>query len=105
MLKLKGKPKSVKLLGHTIKIDYTDTMDPGEYGESVGTKRMIKINTAMPEDAFQSTLFHELCHMAIYLTGWTETLRKLDGKDAEGAIEEGLVLALENSLSPIYKLK
>ena len=104
MLKLTGKPKKMVVLGHSITIEYTDTMDPGEYGESNGYKRLIKINKSMPEEEFHSTLIHELFHMVIHITGWSEVLRKFDSKESGGDIEEGLALVIENGLAPLFQL-
>ena len=86
-------PKSVKVMGHKIRIVFTDETD--NHGEYIHDCKLIKVNSTLPPKDQWVALYHELLHCALAISGMSEIL----GNDRE----EGVVRALEN-LSSILRL-
>lgn len=86
--------------GYPIKIDYKEQLvdDDNEHysGEMVKYKHQMNISKAAhtknPRKLF-STIFHELIHTALEITGHSEGMKEED--------EEKLVYAIENMLAPL----
>lgn len=96
--KPRGFPSSLKVFGHTIKILYCHKM-PKNYMDCYGVcffnEKRIYLSLDQPKDELERTLFHELCHMFLWLSGHRF---KLNDED-----EEALVRALEHGVLPLYK--
>lgn len=71
-----------------------------DFGEFFLYARTIKIKKEMPDDMKWETLFHELIHAAIGLSGISDTLESWGD-----SIEEGIVVAIEHGLGEILELK
>jgi len=102
-MKRKYKSKEiVDVLGIPFEIDYVekikDTEDGLLSGESDGSRHKILISRSEneTEDRIESTILHEIIHSILYISGHNASLANM-------AIEEGLVLALENGLHKLYK--
>lgn len=85
-------PKEVTVLGQTFQIRVVPSVD--DDGSCDGPHRMITISEGQTQEEADSTLFHELIHAALFVSGQGETL----GVDRE----EGIVLALEHALHSLY---
>ncbi len=98
---IKRMPKSVSILGIPFTIDYTAEFksDDGDQpmGEMIASQRVIKVCSGKnsTKELIESTLFHEIIHAALYLSGHSESLKAKK--------EEAIVLALENALAPLFK--
>ncbi len=90
-------PKSVMILGHKIPVVVKD-LGSGLHGQSfwqdIDDKGpLIEINSRIQDQAqADRTLFHEMTHIVLGITGWAAKLSKEDSDDSE---EEGIVVALE----------
>lgn len=96
--KPRGFPSSVQVFGHKVRIVYCHVM-PKTLTDSFGvtyfdTKR-IYISLEQPRDEMERTLFHEFCHMVLFLSGHSFNMKEDD--------EEAVVRALEHGLYPLYK--
>jgi hypothetical protein len=89
-------PSSVDVLGCTFKVTCRP-MKKGLYGETDVLARTIDISTEYPLDVQWSAFLHEVIHAALGVSGQSEGL-----KDTK---EEGIVLALENALAPLFQFK
>lgn len=89
-------PVQVMVGGKAVKIEYPDTLPEGNSGEVVCQDQVVKIakDRHKDEKAVLATLFHELTHFALHVTGHSATWS--DEK------EEPLVYALENMLAPLF---
>ena len=94
--------------GIPFEIRYEDSVcDPDDKereelaGLTTGAQRTIQVSTSvnLSEELIESTLLHETLHAILYNTGISEVLSELSNEK----LEEGLVIALENGLSQIYK--
>lgn len=96
------KPALVTVLGETFKIKYkpmiskSDTGE-GDYGQMVFDERVIYIDDQLKGRHLESTLFHEMIHAALAVSGHTFLLSEKE--------EESLVRALEHALMPNIALK
>lgn len=95
-------PVQITIGGKKIRIEYPDVIpgDTAEEGDLSGDTQVLvrrvrisKTQNKSPEDII-STLFHEILHVAIGLTGHSEVLKSGE--------EEALVYALENMLGGLF---
>lgn len=95
------RPKSVNVFGIKFTIEYPpdlrDTDGSACCGITDGPDHRIQICSTLnqTQEQVDSTLLHEICHAALYLTGHTEILGEKQ--------EEALVLMFENALAPLYR--
>jgi hypothetical protein len=97
------KLNSVPILGTKFSISY-GKVTGGNYGETIGNKRQIKIDAKLKGEMLKSTQIHEILHGILHVSGIAEILEKYDG-DNEGKLEEAVVVALEHGLTPIIEIK
>lgn len=91
------KPKSLKILGHTVKISYVKQLssdDEDLLGEFTTNPYRI---TVVDNDAWQSTLLHELTHACLRISGCAELI--------DPAVDEAITQAVESGLGQLYILK
>jgi hypothetical protein len=89
------KPSNIAISGRQFSVKHPTKVDKeGSLGESVGADRIIKVKASQKGELFEDTLLHEVLHSILYVSGVAELL--------EGNLEEAIVIALENGLSPIY---
>jgi hypothetical protein len=92
----------VDILGIPFDVEYVEKIKDIEdgllSGESDGSRHKISISKSenQTEDHIESTILHEIIHSILYISGQNATLANM-------AIEEGIVLALENGLHKLYK--
>jgi hypothetical protein len=85
-------PKHLDILGHRFKIEYSNEAINGNLaGACDGHGRKIYVWLA-PD--WQLTLFHEMVHAVLFLTGHSFRMSESE--------EEALVRALEHGLGPIF---
>ena len=95
-----GFPSSAQVFGHKIKIVYCHVMPKASldtFGVTYFDTKIIYIWLEQPKDEMEKTLFHELCHMVLFLSGHCWKMKDDD--------EEAVVRALEHGLYPLYKRK
>lgn len=85
-------PKRIQLLGYRIRVIQKDI---DEHGLCDRESKTIIINETDSLDVQLSTLFHEMLHMVLYLTGSGNLLT-----DKE---EETIVSSIENGLWPLLR--
>ena len=91
-------PESIQLLGHTIHITTEEARRlPDAAGAYTPDTRTIWLDYNHPDPVMVSTLFHELLHAVLDITGHSARL------DAD--TEEALVTAIENGLGPLVGLR
>jgi len=90
------RPTSLTVLGQRLAIEYVKA--PLDLDETQGfydpSRRLIRV---LDEEGWEATLFHELVHAVLSITGHTETL----GEKAE----EAIVRALEHGLAPLVRFR
>ena len=86
------RPKTLTILGQRWTIQY-GPLD-GEHGNTDGDKRRIVIDSSDKSAPGRHTLLHEVLHAILHESGQNETL---------GALEEGVVRAIEHGLAPLLK--
>jgi hypothetical protein len=89
-------PVSIPMGGKRVRISYKASLPGGEYGLCVPATFRVTVSKAAcesPEDVF-STVFHELKHIALYMTGQSENLKL--------GQEEGIVTGMEQMLAPLF---
>lgn len=89
-------PLEITVLGHVFTVEESTTLSDGTYGETHGHERKIYLKAGLSDEERESTLLHEVIHAVFHITGWTD---KLESE------EEGLVMALEHGLAPLFKVK
>lgn len=93
-----GFPSRITLFGFEVTIIYCRQM-PKEYRDSFGaayfTDRRIYISLEQSKEEMERTLFHEICHLLLFLSGHTFRLTEED--------EEAIVRALEHGMLQLYK--
>lgn len=94
---MKVKPvKTIQIAGHTVKIIYQKKMK-GEWGRCYIDDKEIHLNAKCLDDKelHDSTLFHEIAHYCLGVSGisWIIYKKGLD-------IEEGVVRCLDNLFIP-----
>lgn len=98
-------PTSIDIMGHEIQIELVEGLknEDGQslYGECDDAEKVIRICSISNKTQKKrlETLFHEICHMVLNLSGVAYML------DEEGKQEEAIVRALENGLGPIVTFK
>lgn len=90
----KSKPKTINIMGHKIPVIFYSVDEMPDETEGLFDPTLRQIWLA-DNETWESTLLHEIIHAIIYFSGHREQI---------GAIEEGLVLALEHGLSPHVKV-
>lgn len=90
-------PTSLTIMGCQFAV-YNASLGGDTYGETEGIERTIKVDLAKhhSQEQVASTLFHEVIHAVLHVSGQSELLK--------GKQEEALVVALEHGLSPIITL-
>lgn len=70
----KSLPKSFKIFNHTIKVEYRDDLIDklSAYGLWVERDLTIYVDTTTPKTLIQHTLYHEIMHAMLDLTGHSE---------------------------------
>lgn len=97
----KKMPKKVTVLGVQFTIEYKPDLrasdDDSCFGLTDGAARVITLCTTKNNTPkkMEDTLFHECAHAILYVAGLSELL--------DGKMEEAVVLAIENGLSPLYR--
>lgn len=92
-------PKSVRLAGHRWKIVVLPNNERGDHGETDLNTRTIYLYTDPHKrlgTSMKSTLFHELIHAALEITG-------AGALCSQKGAEEAIVCALENTLWPLIE--
>ena len=76
-----------------VRIVYRPKLGEGVCGLTHGATGLIELSlkTNTSQEMLDSTLLHELFHMALYRSGWSEVL------ETANVVEEGIVIALENA--------
>lgn len=95
-----GFPSKVTLFGVSIKIIYCTQMpkqDQDCMGLTYYTEKYIYINLEQTRAEMEQTLFHEFCHMLLFLSGHSFRLSEED--------EEAVVRAMEHGVLQLYKRK
>lgn len=88
-------PKFVSIAGHKLPVNLVSkAVLEGDQGEWDHNEYVIRIAKDLPLHLQWSTLYHEMTHATLYLTGWSDTLERKDVN------EEGMVLAFEHFLVP-----
>lgn len=93
-----GFPSKVTLFGVDIAIIYCREMPKQEVdcvGVTYYTEKRIYISLVQTRNEMEQTLFHELCHMLLFLSGHSFKLTEED--------EEAIVRALEHGVLQLYK--
>lgn len=98
-------PHKVKLGGQIIEITYPERVFDGQEelaGICHGPTNKIEISRSdnNSRKLLKSTLWHEVLHFALYISGQTVTLEQQDIER-----EEGIVLTLETNLLPAIDWK
>lgn len=96
--KPRGFPSSIQLFGYKVKVIYCHIMPRGTedcYGLTYLNEKAIYISLDQPKEEMERTLFHELCHMLLFLSGHHFKLSEED--------EEALVRAFEHGFLQMYK--
>jgi Zn-dependent peptidase ImmA (M78 family) len=93
-----GFPSKVELFGFEVVIIYCRQM-PKEFRDAFGvaylTEKRIYVSLEQSKDDMERTLFHELCHILLFLSGHKFRLSEED--------EEAIVRALEHGVLQLYK--
>jgi Zn-dependent peptidase ImmA (M78 family) len=95
-----GFPSRVLVYGHAVEIIYCHEMPKGyvdTFGVTYHNEKRIYINLDQPRDEMERTVFHEICHMVLFLSGHKYAME--DGQ------EEAVIRALEHGLLPLYRRK
>ena len=96
--KPRGFPSIVHLYGCKIQIFYCHMM-PREFHDSFGvaylTEKVVMISLDQSKEEMERTLFHELCHMLLFLSGHHFKISEED--------EEAIIRALEHGFLQMYK--
>jgi len=89
----------IPVLGVPFEIQYVNKINEEDdsYGECDGPAHKIKIKKSLTNEQKRLTVFHEILHAALYISGQSELLTEQQ--------EEAIVVALENGLSQLYNLK
>ena len=88
-------PKEVTILGQKVKVVVTALK--GLHGDFNGETLVIRINQNATIESAQSTLFHEMLHACLKISGLGELLNE--------KLEEGIVSMLEIALRPFIILQ
>ncbi len=98
--KPKGFPSKIHVFGYDVEIIYCSEM-PKRIGDVFGityqNEKKILINLDQDLKEMEKTVFHEICHMVLFLSGHKFAM--------EEGQEEAVVRALEHGLLPLYKRK
>ena len=111
-LQKKVKPKSkvpskIKLFGKTITVQ-RQTMKEHEFGEYLQHRYLININSKLDDTAALQTLFHEILHASLHISGVSQLIPQSADTDSnvEGPdLEEAIVVCLENALSDFINIE
>ena len=96
----KGLPSFISIYGYDVEILYCTVMPKGyddTFGITYHNEKRIYINLDQPRDEMERTVFHEICHMVLFLSGHKYAME--DGQ------EEAVIRALEHGLLPLYRRK
>lgn len=90
-------PKSFKLLDHTIKVSWRDDLydEHDCYGLWTQKKLLIEIDTECPPSLMAHTLWHEIAHAVLDLTGHPDLSRDEDFVDRLGGALAQVVRTLK----------
>lgn len=111
MTKKKKRPTSVTVMGIPFTVLYQPSVvDPDDKdkeelsGLTTGAQRLIQISTSVntTKELIEATLLHETIHAILYVSGMSEMIQACDPTE-DDKLEEGIVVALENGISQIYK--
>jgi hypothetical protein len=96
--KPRGFPSHVNLFGCKVRIIYCHVM-PKDYTDCFGVtfydERDIYLSINQSKEEMERTLFHEICHMLLFLSGHSYKLKEDD--------EEALIRAFEHGFLQMYK--
>lgn len=96
--KPRGFPSHVNLYGYKIRIWYCHLMPKADrdcFGITYLNEKVIMISLDQPKEEMERTLFHELCHMLLFLSGHHFKISEED--------EEGIIRAFEHGFLQMYK--
>ena len=96
--KPRGFPSYVDLYGYKIRIWYCHQMPKGEqdtFGVTYLNEKVIMISLDQIKEEMERTLFHELCHMLLFLSGHHFQISEED--------EEAIIRAFEHGFLQMYK--
>lgn len=96
--KPRGFPSRMQLYGCKIRIWYCHQMPKSDadcFGLTYLNEKVIMISLDQEKDEMERTLFHELCHMLLFLSGHHFKISEED--------EEGLIRAFEHGFLQMYK--
>lgn len=88
-------PSSVSILGRELKVTVTNLK--GLHGDFSLDKSLIRIHQSVPVESAKDTLFHEMIHAALAISGHNEML-------TEGQ-EEAIVRMMEHAFSGYFDIK
>lgn len=89
-----SKPNIVFVLGRPLEVDYLDELDGDAYGLYYSEEERIEIKD---DRNWRTHLLHEVIHAILFISGHSS---KMTYKD-----EEALVMALEQGLKDLYKMR
>lgn len=81
--------KSVSILGHKFRVDIDATLDAGEYGDTCSRTKVIRLNPRLSEEVKLETLWHEVLHASLGISGLSHVLT--------ADLEEAVVSCIENA--------
>lgn len=91
-----NRPKMMPVMGVPFRIQQAKKLAGGkEDGQCWGSLRKIVVRSDTSEMEFESILLHEIIHAVLYVSGQSQMFTNEQ--------EEGLVLALEHGLLPLYQ--
>lgn len=96
----KGFPSKIHVFGYDVEIIYCDEMPRGAsdtLGLMYHNEKKIFINLDQDLREMDKTVFHEICHMVLFLSGHRYAM--------EEGQEEAVIRALEHGLLPLYRRK
>lgn len=98
--KPKGFPSRVPIYGYDVEIIYCKDMPRGysnTFGLTYHNEKRIYVNLDQNREEMERTVFHEICHMVLFLSGHKYAM--------EEGQEEAVIRALEHGLLPLYRRK
>lgn len=88
-------PKSIKILGKSIKIVVKEMDD--NHGEFNSDKMVIYLDEEQSNEEAHRSLYHEATHAVAFIAGWHYLLKK--------GQEETIVRSLEHGMADLYWLR
>lgn len=90
-------PDKVEILGTAFAISYQKRIAGNLFGETLPDTKRIKIKSDLTPAALEATLFHEMMHAALFMSGLSQIVTE--------DMEEAIIRAIEHGLAPHIRLK